>query len=133
MPVSALEKLQAWISSYPHWEDSPANVCVLPKGMEETSRREDVLGNAVAGCRYYVTLFWEIPGLCDGAESARRLLDFQSWVQQQCALGLAPKFGDVPAQETIRTEKGGCTIGTQMVTYTVTLVADFMKVYEVKS
>lgn len=133
MPVSALEKLQAWLSAYPHWEASLANICVLPKGVEETSRREDVLGNTLVGCRYYVTLFWEMTGRCDEAENARRLLEFQSWVQQQSAMGLAPKFGDVPAQEKIRAEKGGCTPGAQIVSYTVTLVADFMKVYEVKS
>lgn len=131
MPVSALEKLQKWLATYPCWEASPANICVLPKGMEETSRREDVMGNTVAGCRYYVTLFWEMPGQGDEVENARRLLTFQNWVQEQNVLGLAPKFGDVPALEKIRAEKGGYTPGAQMVTYTVTLVADFMKVYEV--
>lgn len=133
MPVSALEKLQAWLSSYPHWDASPANICLLPKGMEETSRREDVLGNAVAGCRCYVTLFWEMPATGTEAQDAERLLKFIQWVQHQSAIGLAPQLGDVPVGEKIRTEKSGCTIGTQMVTYTVTLVADFMKVYEVKN
>lgn len=133
MPVSALEKLQKWLSVYPHWDAYPANVCVLPKAMEETSRKEDVLGNMLVGCRYYVTLFWEATGQGDEAENARRLLDFQNWVQEQSSLGLAPKFGDVPARETLRTEKGGLTPGAQMITYTVTLVADFMKIYEVKN
>jgi len=128
MPVSVLERLQAWLSTYPYWE----NVCVLPKGMEETSHQEDVQGNALLGCRYYVTLFWEMSGQGAEGENARRLLDFQNWVQEQSASGLAPQFGDVPAREKIRAEKGGLTPGAQIVTYTVTLVADFMKVYEVK-
>lgn len=131
MPVSALEKLQAWLSAYPNWEECPAKICVLPQKMEETSRREDVLGNILAGCRYYVTLFWEMAAQGDDAENARRLLDFQNWVQEQSSLGLAPHFGDVPARENIRTDKAGCTPGTQIATYTVTLIADFMKVYEV--
>ena len=133
MPVSALEKLQTWLSAYPNWETSPANVCVLPKGLEETSRQEDVLGNRLVGCRYYVNLLWQMTGQGDDIESASRLLDFQYWVQEQNTLGLAPRFGDVPARENIRTEKGGLTAGAQFVTYTVTLIADFMKVYEVKS
>ncbi len=130
MPVSALEKLQAWLSSYPHWGDCPANICVLPKGLEETSRRADVLGNVLVGCRYYVTLFWEMATRGNEAEDAEKLLKFIQWVQFQSGSGLAPQFGDVPAQEKMRTEKGGLTPGAQIVTYTVTLVADFMKIYE---
>jgi hypothetical protein len=59
------------------------------------------------------------------------LLNFQNWVQEQSLSGRAPQFGDVPARERIRAEKGGLTVGAQTVTYTVTLIADFMKVYEV--
>lgn len=133
MPASDLEKLQVWLSSYPGWERFPGNVCVLPKEKKEVFRREDVMGNGVMGCRYYVNLIWETVGQTEDAKSTLRLLDFQSWVQEQSALGLAPHFGDVPAQERMRTEKGGLTAGTQIVTYTVTLVADFTKVYEVKN
>lgn len=133
MPVSALEKLQAWLSAYPHWDACPANICLLPKGMEEISRQEDVLGNTVVACRCYVTLFWEMPATGNEAQDAERLLKLIQWVQHQSATGLAPQFGDVPAQEKIRTEKSGYTPGAQIITYTVTLVADFMKVYEVKS
>ena len=133
MPVSVLEKLQNWLSAYPTWGACPANICVLPKGMEETSRQEDVLGNTVVGCRCYVTLLWEMPATGTQAQDGERLLKFIQWVQHQSATGLAPEFGDVPAQEKIRTEKGGYTPGAQIVTYTVTIVADFMKVYEVKS
>ena len=131
MPISALDKLQAWLSTYPHWESCTANICVLPKGMEEISRREDVLGNVFVGCRYYATVFWEMTGQGDDGENAERLLDFQHWVQGQNAKGLAPRFGDMPARERIRAEKGGLTPGAQIVTYTLTLIADFMKVYEV--
>ena len=133
MPASDLEKLQSWLSAYPNWETFPGNVCVLPKEKKEVFRREDVLGNSVMGCRYYVTLIWETAGQIGDGKCAARLLDFQSWVQEQSILGLAPHFGDVPAQERVWTEKGGLTVGTQIVTYTVTLVADFTKVYEVKN
>ena len=132
MSLKAMEKLQAWISTYPHWEECPANVCMLPKGMEEISRHRDVLGNTTTGCRYYVTLMWEMPSLGSLDEDTQRLLKFIQWVQVQSATGHAPCLGDVPALERLRTEKGGLTPGAQIVTYTVTLVADFMKVYEVK-
>lgn len=133
MPVSALEKLQEWLSSYPHWDAYPAKVCVLPKAMEELSRREDVLGNTLVECRCYVTLYWELPALDSEGENAERMLRFLQWIQFQSASGNAPRFGDDPAKERIRTEKSGMTAGAQTVTYTVTLVADFMKVYEVKN
>ena len=132
MSVKLMDKLQTWLSRYPGWEAYPANVCMLPKGMEEISRQTDVLGNTQTGCRYYVTLFWELPTLGSTEEDTHRLLKFIQWVQQESATGHAPCLGDVPARERLRTEKGGLTPGAQNVTYTVTLVADFMKVYEVK-
>ena len=130
MPVSVLEKLQNWLSTYPRWEACPANICLLPKGMEEISRQEDILGNTLVGNRCYVNLLWEVEALSGEAENAERLLKFIQWVQFQGASGAAPQFGDMPAQERIRTEKAGYTPGTQMVTYTVTLVIDFMKLYK---
>lgn len=130
MPMSALEKLQTWLSSYPRWEAYPARICVLPMEMKETSRRKDVLGNTLVEYRYYVNLIWEMEGQGSAGENAACLLDFQNWVQEQSTLGLAPGFGDVPACERVWTQKGGLTTGTQIVTYTVTLVAEFMKIYE---
>ena len=131
MPISALEKLQRWLSSYPRWEACPARICVLPKEVKETSRREDMLGNTLVGFRCYVNLLWEMETQGEAGANTTNLLDFQNWVREQSALGLVPQFGDIPANEQIQTEKGGLTAGAQIVTYTVTLVADFMKVYEV--
>ena len=130
MPVSVLEKLQTWLSAYPRREGYPDKICVLPKEMKEISRREDILGNTLVGYRCYVNLFWELEGQVEDAKNADCLLDFQNWVREQSALGLAPEMGDVPAGERIWTEKGGLTAGAQIVTYTVTLVAEFMKTYE---
>ena len=128
-----LEKLKQWLATYPHWDDTfqVEDACLLPKAVEETSRREDVLGNTVVGCRYQFALLWQMAGQGDDTENAERLLDFQHWVRKQSSSGLAPHFGDVPARECIRAEKGGLTPGAQIVTYTLTLIADFMKVYEV--
>lgn len=135
-----LEKVKAWLSTYPHWEgilqvdfagERPGSTGLFPKGLEETSRRQDVLGNTQVGCRYRFSLFWQMAGQGDDGENARKLLDFQHWVREQSVSGLAPRFGDVPVREQIQIENGGLTAGTQIVTYTATLVADFMKVYEV--
>ena len=132
MSLKVMEKLQSWLSTYPGWEGCPANVCMLPKGMEEISRHRDVLGNTQTDCRYYVTLLWEMPTLGSPEEDTQRLLKFIQWVQRESATGRVPVLGDVPSVERLRAEKGGLTPGGQTVTYTVTLVADFMKIYEVK-
>lgn len=131
MPETVLKKLQAWLSTYPCWEDCPAEFYLLPKTMEETSRQADVLGNTSVGYRCYVNLFWEMAALGSETENAERMLKFLQWIQFQSASGFAPQLGDVPAKEKLRTEKSGLSAGTQTVAYTVTLVADFMKVYEV--
>ena len=139
---ATLEKVKAWLATYPHWDGTlqvdysqgrPPNAGLLPKGLEEISVREDVLGNTQEECRYRFALSWQVAGQGDEGENAGKLLDFQHWVREQSARGLAPCFGDVPAREQMRTEKGGMTVGTQNVIYTVTLVADFMKVYEVNA
>lgn len=139
---AALEKVKAWLATYPYWDGTlqvdysqgrPPNAGLLPVGLEELSSREDVLGNTLAECRYRFTLRWQMAGQGDDGENAGKLLDFQNWVREQSFCGLAPTFGDVPAREQLRTEKGGLTAGTQNVIYTVTLVADFMKVYEVNA
>ena len=133
MPETILEKLQGWLSTYPQWEDHPAEFYLLPKAMEETSRQADILGNTLVGCKCYVNLLWEMEALDSEGENAERMLKFLQWIQFQSASGFAPRFGDMPARERIRTEKSGFTLGGQTVTYTVTLVADFVKAYETES
>ena len=132
MSLKTMEKLQSWLSTYPDWQGCPAKVYLLPKSMEEISRKTNVLGITQMGCRYYVTLYWELPTLADAGEDGERLLKFIGWVQRESATGRVPVLGDVPSVERLRAEKGGLTPGGQTVTYTVTLVADFMKIYEVK-
>ena len=67
----------------------------------------------------------------DKTEDAQWLLSFQQWVQQQSIAGLAPKFGDVPAAEQLRAQKGKLKEASQAgtATYVVTLIADFTKIY----
>lgn len=135
-----LEKLKAFLLTYSGWEDTlfvdyteatPGNAGLFPAGLEEISRQEDVLGNLQIACRYRFHLYRRTPAQSDGTADAQWLLDFQSWIQQQSAAGLTPQFGDVPSRERLQAEKGALQTASQTGTYTVTLIADFMKVYEV--
>ncbi len=94
-----LEKLKAWLSIYPYWDDCmqvdftqvrPGFSGLLPKGAEETSRREDVLGNRMVGCRYHFTLFWQMTGQGDDGEDAGRLLDFRAGSGSKVSWTLRP-------------------------------------------
>ncbi len=141
--MTELERLRQWLMTYPGWEDSlqvdysedgPGNAGLFPQGLEELDRREDVLGNLLISCRYRFAICRQTAGQADGTDNAQWLLDFQNWVQQQSAEGMCPRFGDVPGRERMQAQRGALKevsrVGTG--TYTVTLIADFMKVYEVK-
>lgn len=142
--MDALEKLKQWLLTWPRWScgsmyvdytDAAAeNTGVYPCGMEELGRTEDLLGNVTLQCRYRFTIYWVTSGQHDGSLHAQWLLDFQNWVQQQSVAGLAPCFGDIPAREWVRAEKGKLQEASQTGTgvYTLMLTAEFMKQYEVK-
>ncbi len=133
-----LEKMQSWLQTYPDWEDNlqvdfleaaPGNAGLFPEGLEIRSRQVDVLGNQQVSCRYRFTLYRQMPGQEDSAADALWLLDFQGWVQQQSAAGLAPRFGDLPEQEHLQAQKGSLQQSGQTKVYAVTLVADFVRYY----
>ncbi len=138
-----LEALCRWLKTYPGWESdsfyvdytdgTPGNSGLFPLGMEEISRKEDVLGNVTVQCRYHFSLRHVAVRQEDGGENARWLLQFQQWVQSQCAAGTAPRFGDEPTAEHIRAEKGKLSKISQpgAGVYEVTLIAEFIKYFEV--
>ena len=140
--MTDLEKVRQWLLTYPRWgEDcqlyvdytnaAPDNAGLYPAGLEEISRREDVLGNVTLYCRYHFVLHRLVTGQQDNGEHARWLMAFQDWVQRQSAQHLAPVFGDEPARERIRAEKGKLKEASQTgtATYTVNLTAEFIKKY----
>ena len=142
--MDVLEKLKSWLMTFPKWEAGkltyldftdgvPGNRGIFPQGQEVLRRKEDVLGNVTLSCRYHFALYRVTAGQEDQQENARWLMEFQDWVQQQDALGLAPKFGDVPELSHIRAEKGRLSHRKQVgsALYTVMLTADFTKHYEV--
>ena len=138
--MTDLEKVRQWLLSYPKWEEGgvlyvdhtdavPGNGGLYPLGLEELSCREDLLGNVTVQCRLRFTFYRVTAG--QDQTHAQWLLDFQQWVQQQSAAGLAPKFGDERHKERLRAEKGKLSEASQTGTgtYAVTLTAEFIKYY----
>ena len=138
--MTALEKMVQWLKTFPLWEDdlhiddlgaAPSNTGLYPGGLEEVSRRKDVLGNVTVVCRLHFLLYRRTARQQDNGESSRWLLQLQDWVQKQSAAGLAPVFGDDPQKERIRAEKGKLQEASQTGTgkYAVAITAEFEKQY----
>ena len=136
--MTDLEKMQQWLQTYPGWQGAlqvdctdpvPGNAGLFCEGLEERTRQADIVGNLQFACRYRFVLYRRV-SRDGGAADARWLLDFQNWVQRQSTLGLAPHFGDVPHLEQMQAQKGMLKDRGQTSLYTVTLTADFTRVYE---
>lgn len=140
--MNALEKVRQWVQTFHKWEAGnllyidytaavPGNAGLYPMGMEVLQIREDILGGITARCRYRFSLYRVAAGREDREEDALWLMAFQNWVQEQSLLGLAPAFGDEPAREQIRAEKGRLKEGSQTGTgvYAVELTVEFVKKY----
>ena len=134
--MTDMEKMQQWLRSCPGWEDrlsvdvtepAPGNAGLFCEGLEERSRQTDILGNQQILCRYRFTLYRRTGR---DAENAVWLLEFQNWVQTQSALGLAPRFGDIPHLERLQAQKGTLKDRSQTNLYAVTLTAEFTRIYE---
>ena len=136
-----IEKVRRWLVTFSRWGNQPLHVDhteavpenggLFPAGLEELSHTRDVLGNATVRCRYRFVLHRLVPVGEDGSEGAQWLLDFQNWVREQSARGLAPTFGDEPARERLLAQKGRRIAGKQAGTgvYEVTLTAEFVRHY----
>lgn len=140
--MTILERVRHWLQTYPGWVDTltvdmlpagPGHMGLFPAGIEELSRTEDILGNRQVECRLGFTLRRQVGAEEDNASHAAWLLDFQEWVRQQNLAGLIPQLGDVPGREQMWAEKGRLqeVSSTGIGTYTVTLLANFIKLYEV--
>ena len=143
--MDILDKVRQWVCTFPLWEAGrllfidymegvPGAAGLYPGGLEVVSVKTDVLGGVRMRCRYHFALYRAGTAEGDGAD-ARWLEAFQSWVMEQSALGLAPRFGDEPGNERIVAEKAGLKDGSVPGTgiYTVKLTAQFVKYYEKRS
>lgn len=140
--MTDLEKIRDWLPSYHGWDAGgllyidytdtvPGCRGLFPKGMEQITRQQDVLGGCTVRCRSRFALYRVAARQEDGAANAQWLLDFQAWVRDQSAAGLAPIFGDDPAGEHIRAEQGCLQKAGKNGTgiYAVTLTAEYVKKY----
>ena len=147
--MTALEKIREWLKSFPksnkiqglnvdYYSTQPDNnSSIAPSGLQEISRKRDILGNVTVENQYNFNLEFVLvksPGDDTGAtENADWLLEFQEWVQEQSISRTVPVFGDEPHLETVKAQNGANTYadldGNGI--YTVLLSINFMKIYEV--
>ena len=136
--MTELEVLTAWLKTYHGWagtlfvdvvEAVPGSTGLYPKGLQELSRREDVLGNLSVRFRWSFQL-QRVAGT-DPRADALWLMDFQRWVAQQSLMGRCPIFGDEPKTEQMRACEGSLVSRSQggSTGYTVLLTVDFTKNY----
>lgn len=149
--MTALEKIKEFVKSYPgadilrdfkvDFTDQIPGLetgegSIFPSGLVEISRRSDILGNVTVTNQYNFGLryvFLKAPGDDVGATyNAGWLMDFQEWVQEQSAMGLAPVFGDIPKAEKITAQNGVLydATGEGTATYLVQLSVQFVKEFK---
>ena len=144
-----LERLRAWLASYPGYDildnmlvdyidEIPGAASLMPAGLTEISRTEDVPGNATVRRHYNVGLYLALeksPGDdIASAYNAGWVLDFQRWVQAQSVAHAAPTFGNIDQRgETIKAQNGALldTGKEGVAVYVVQLSAEFSTFYEV--
>ena len=146
--MSDLEKIKHWISSFPGYDilgsfqvdytdNIPSNGGIFPSGLVEISRSEDILGNITVRNQYNFGLYYVFlkdPGDDAGAQiNADWIMDFQKWIQEQSIRGLAPVFGDDPAEEKIQAQNGVLYAADEegTATYMVQLSVNYVKKFEV--
>ena len=118
---SALEKMRAFVSSYPHpspisglaidyTDNVPNSSGLFPSGLVEISRTKDLLGNTTVINQYNFALYAVLEKSPDedfgATENAEWQMAFQEWVQERSISGNAPAFGDDPRTERITAQNG---------------------------
>ena len=118
---SALEAMRDFIAGYPHadalgalaidYADRvPGCVGLFPGGLVEVRRTTDLIGNVTVDNQYNFALYTvmsKAPGDdAKATDNAEVQMDFQTWVQERSALGLAPTFGDEPRKERMTASNG---------------------------
>lgn len=139
--MTALEKMRNWLKKFPSWnrqnlpvdysDGIPEHCSLYCKGVEELSRKVDILGNVVVVSRLRFALCRTADNSMDNLDNANWLVALQDWIRLQNGLGLSPDFGDVPKMEWIRAENGRMQDVLQAGTarYTVDITVEFMNLY----
>ena len=146
--MTALDKIREWLGTFPksdriqglnvdYYSMQPDNSSISPAGLQEISRREDILGNVTVENQYNFNLeFVLMKAPADdvaATENADWLLLFQEWVQEQSIRKLVPTFGDDPKTETVKAQNGSNEYADNegIGVYSVLLSINFTKIYEV--
>lgn len=136
------EELVQWLSGCPalagltlqvdHLPPAAGSGALFPKGVEQTDRRQNLLGQVTARHKMQLVLRLNlpfVPGDADlSAKNARRLLELQAWVAEQCAAGRAPHLGNADTeQETLTAGKAQMEQANDegSAVYSVTLTAHY--------
>lgn len=105
---------------------------LFPKGVEQTDRWQNLLGQVTARQKMQLVLRLNLPFVPGdanlSAQTARRLLELQAWVAEQSAAGLAPQLGNAdPVQETLTAGAARLEQANDegSAVYTVTLTAHY--------
>lgn len=132
------EKMKNWLTGFPLWNGEvltvdytdgiPEHCGLYCQGLEEVSRKADILGNGEIFNRLHFTLCRTADRSGDNIAHAQWLLALQGWIGQQSALGLAPVFGDVPQRERIWAHSGKLQDSKQAGTarYTAEITVEFI-------
>ena len=144
-----LERLRVWLATYPGYDildnmlvdyinEIPGAASLMPAGLVEINRTEDILGNVTVRNQYNFGLYLALeksPGDdIASAYNAGWVLDFQRWVQAQSVTRAAPTFGNIDQRgETIKAQNGALldTGKEGVAVYVVQLSAEFSTFYEV--
>ena len=139
--MTALEKMRNWLMQFPVWnkpnlpvdfnDGIPEHCGLYCRGIEEISRKIDVLGNVELRSRLHFVFYRTADNSWDNIENANWLLSLQEWVREQNLLGLSPAFGDVPSGEWISAENGRLLDTQQAGTarYAVDITVEFTKLF----
>lgn len=148
--MSDLEKLRQWLSAYPGFDIAgeflvdytdriPASAGLFPAGLKEIGRSTDILGNVTVRNQYNFSIYTVLeksPGdNITAVGNAERVMNFQSWVREQSAMGLAPVFGDPECgKEIIRAEDGAVYSASEegLAVYVIRISVLFGRRYEVR-
>jgi len=142
--VSDLEKIKNWLSTYSDYQrlqgltvdylsPDPETGNIVPSGLLEVNRTEDVWGNVTVENQYVFGIYFVLtkPNADNTAasENAAWVLHFQKWVQEQSVRRLTPTFGDSPETERMTAHNGVLYAENDngTATYRVLLTANFKK------
>lgn len=146
--MNPLDRIREWLNTYKgfdrlqdlrvdYYSQQPDNGSIDPSGAQVISITENIIGTKTVDMQYNFGLYFVLakdPGDDNtAADNAAWVMEFQRWVNEQSILHLAPTFGDVPRNETMKAQNGSVMAADSegVAIYMVQLSVNFTKIYEV--